>query len=169
MPKSKWPKEPTDEEKKTTSYKLGLSDKQIVDKAKQSWGGIKSAAKSVGKAIGNVASIAADTVDMSAKEVASGKAGQRILIKPATKAGETVYRHGKGIWDVVTEEAKKKFDELVKAGKKPADKIAQAAKDAELRKPKISAPAGEPETAGDKAALGDVFWGENIPKKGKKK
>ena len=169
MPKSKWPKEPTEDEKKTFSYKLGLSDRQIVDRYKKAWSGINSDVKSAGKAIGKVASIAADTVGMSAKEVASGKAGQRILIDPATKAGKTVYRHGKGIWDVVSEEAKKKFDSLVKAGKKPVDKVAQAAKDAELRKPKISAPAGEPETAGDKAALDNVFWGENMPKKGKKK
>jgi hypothetical protein len=37
------------------------------------------------------------------------------------------------------------------------------------REPRIYAPPEEPETPADKAALKDVFWGENLPQMKRKK
>lgn len=155
-----------DKEARSGLSKEGKAVEKALNSAAKKAGKVAS---SVAKGVGNVASIAADTLNMSAKEVASGKAGQRILIKPATKAVETVYRHGKGIWDVVSEEAKKKFESLVKAGKKPIDKAKQAAKDAEYRNPKVSPLPEDSENESDKAALKDAFWGENMPQMKKKR
>lgn len=104
---------------------MGLTDAQILAKAKKGWGLTKKVAAGTAKGAGQVAEITADTLKMSAKEVLSGDAGLKAG-RTVTKAGKAVGHELKDIWGVVSTQAKKYLHDVVKKGEDLSTKMDEA-------------------------------------------
>jgi len=113
MPKSK---SKTKNKKDDFYRKAGLTDAQIIAKAKKAWGGTKKTAGKVAKGAGQGVDITWDTLKGSAKEVTSGDFGLR-MGRHATKAAKAVGREAGDIFRTASEQAKKYIAEAVRLGR----------------------------------------------------
>lgn len=96
-------------------------------------GALTSASRATGRAVSSLgkgaagkvtglAGIVGDTISGTVREVSSGKAGKRILIKPAIAVG-----HAAGdIWQVASKQAKKYLADALRIGKKASADVNKA-------------------------------------------
>jgi hypothetical protein len=94
------------------AFKLGLTDKQVIAKARVAWGDSKRAAK-------NVKDVAAETLSLTGKEIASGAAGRRLIINPIRDTGKALG----DIWKVARDQAVKYIKDANEALRKSPPKI----------------------------------------------
>ncbi len=112
-------------DEKDWAEKAGLTDAQLLAKAKKGWGTTKKVAAGTAKGAGQVAEIAADTLKMSAREVLSGDAGLKAG-RTVTKVGKAVGHELGDIWGVVSEQAKKYLHDVIKKGQDVSEKMDKA-------------------------------------------